>query len=285
MEAGIALSRWFGSEARRVYRVLGESEEEGEARRLLELIDRKGGKVTPRDLQRGSSKYGSAKEAEEVLGRLVTGGMGTWEEVPPGPKGGRPTRVFIRTAPVKPTEPSEKPAEVVSAPTDRTRLNSDETQGEPSQGVADGPLAREADLSVSSDAEVSGSVEPNNPTASPPGVVSMDIDTTPSGTDRTQNGTSQGGAGGPRKASRVSSVLSVVSNAENSISVPAEPAGPATSLPGVVSASIDTTPSMGDETQSLVSQGGKEGPAARKDDPSVSSVVSEGGEEVAKWTA
>jgi hypothetical protein len=50
--AGVRLSRWFGHEARRVYAMLDESDEARERRRLGELIRRKGGSVTPRDLMR-----------------------------------------------------------------------------------------------------------------------------------------------------------------------------------------------------------------------------------------
>jgi hypothetical protein len=48
IEAGASLSRWFGNEARRVYAILGESSEQRDQRRLIELIQRKGGSVTVR---------------------------------------------------------------------------------------------------------------------------------------------------------------------------------------------------------------------------------------------
>jgi hypothetical protein len=52
MSAGVTLTRWFGHEARRVYGVLGEADDERDRRRLVELIDAKGGAVSVRDWQR-----------------------------------------------------------------------------------------------------------------------------------------------------------------------------------------------------------------------------------------
>ena len=54
--AGVALSRWFGHEARRVYAMLAESDDDRDRRRLVDLIRGKGGSVTPRDLMRGVAK-------------------------------------------------------------------------------------------------------------------------------------------------------------------------------------------------------------------------------------
>ncbi|MBL8762229.1 MAG: DUF3987 domain-containing protein, partial [Phycisphaerae bacterium] len=43
--AGVVLARWFGDEARRVYAILSESDDDRETRRLVEWIERKGGTV------------------------------------------------------------------------------------------------------------------------------------------------------------------------------------------------------------------------------------------------
>lgn len=92
--AGVKLSRWFGHEARRVYAMLGETDDERDWRRLVELIDRKGGTVTARELQQSSRQYRTADDAEAALAGLVQAGFGRWQDQQPTAKGGRPTRVF-----------------------------------------------------------------------------------------------------------------------------------------------------------------------------------------------
>jgi len=92
--AGVELSRWFGHEARRLYAILAESDSERTRRRLVELIGRKGGTVTARELQQSSRLYRTAADAEAALAELVTAGFGRWEDRDPTAKGGRPTQVF-----------------------------------------------------------------------------------------------------------------------------------------------------------------------------------------------
>ena len=90
--AGVVLARWFGDEARRVYAILGESDEGRESRRLVEWIDRKGGTATVRDLTRGPREYrGDPERAAKALGELVAAGVAVWVHDDHGPKGGRPT--------------------------------------------------------------------------------------------------------------------------------------------------------------------------------------------------
>lgn len=95
VRAGAALVGWFANEARRVYETFGESEEAQEQRRLIELIRRKGGSVTPRNLMRSSRQYSSADIAEEALDGLVKAGLGTWREDDHGGGRGRPVRRFV----------------------------------------------------------------------------------------------------------------------------------------------------------------------------------------------
>jgi hypothetical protein len=95
MEAGIALSQWFGQETRRVYATLGETDVDRDRRRLMELIRRKGGTLTSRELMRSSGTFQKAEDAEAALEELTKAGIGQWEYVPPGPKGGQPTRRFV----------------------------------------------------------------------------------------------------------------------------------------------------------------------------------------------
>lgn len=90
--AGVVLARWFGDEARRVYAILGESDEGRESRRLVEWIERKGGTATVRDLTRGPREYrGDPERAAKALGELVAAGVAVWVHDYHSPKGGRPT--------------------------------------------------------------------------------------------------------------------------------------------------------------------------------------------------
>ncbi len=92
IEAGIALSDWFANEAKRVYGMFAETDDERDRRELIEWIAKQGGVVTARDLARGPRKF--RKDAEPVLNDLMLRGVGHWMFRPPGPKGGRATRVF-----------------------------------------------------------------------------------------------------------------------------------------------------------------------------------------------
>ena len=92
--AGVRLAEWFAAEADRVYRVLGESDEDQRRREILDLIRRRGGGVTPNELRKRSRQFETNEEAELFLAGLVKSGLGSWREVEPGPKGGRPAIEF-----------------------------------------------------------------------------------------------------------------------------------------------------------------------------------------------
>ncbi|MBN2580960.1 MAG: DUF3987 domain-containing protein [Pirellulales bacterium] len=94
MAAGITLAMWFKGEARRVYALLGESDEDRNRRRLIEWIERKGGAVTAREVQQGHRQYRTAEDAEAALEKLVKAGDGMWQPTPPGRRG-QPTRRFV----------------------------------------------------------------------------------------------------------------------------------------------------------------------------------------------
>jgi hypothetical protein len=94
MSAAIELSDWFGNEAQRVYGLFVEDAVDQERRELVELIRRKGGSVTPRDLMRCCRKFKQSAEAEAALIELVSAKLGRWESIPAGIRGGHPTRVF-----------------------------------------------------------------------------------------------------------------------------------------------------------------------------------------------
>jgi hypothetical protein len=95
IRAGVTLSQWFGHEALRVYGILAESDEDHARRQLVELIRRKRGTATPRDLMRGSRRFTTSADAEAALSDLVAAGLGRWENPPAGPKGGRPSKRFV----------------------------------------------------------------------------------------------------------------------------------------------------------------------------------------------
>lgn len=97
MVVGIGLSEWFGQEARRVYALFAESEEEGERRRLLEWIDRQGGSVSVSDVAHGLWAYRSkSAKAAADLDRLEKAGHGRRVYPPAGEQGGRPSARFQR---------------------------------------------------------------------------------------------------------------------------------------------------------------------------------------------
>ncbi len=106
MKAGIELAQWFKAEARRVYALLSESDDDREQRRLIEWIERKGGSVTAREVQQGHRQYRTAQDAEAALEELVKAGCGQWHDAPPGPKGGRPSSVFRLSTASTSTQPA-----------------------------------------------------------------------------------------------------------------------------------------------------------------------------------
>jgi hypothetical protein len=95
VEAGAELADWFAYEAARIYATVRESDQEREARRLVEFIRCHGGRMTARRLRLSNvSRYRSPEDAEAALRRLADAGLSEWAEVPPGPKGGRPSRAL-----------------------------------------------------------------------------------------------------------------------------------------------------------------------------------------------
>jgi hypothetical protein len=146
MEAGISLAKWFGTEARRVYAILGESDEERDQRRLVELIQRKGA-VTVRDLMRSARMFSDADVAEQALNELVKAGLGHWEAPPIGPAGGHPTQRFVFAPGVDTdtTLDSSMVSGVVSTSTVSTGMDySDEQEERAAILEYDGNLPREA---------------------------------------------------------------------------------------------------------------------------------------------
>jgi hypothetical protein len=91
IQAGIAMVRWFGSEDRRIYAALDETDQDADRRKLLELIHRHGGEITARELAHASRHYRAPGAAETELQALVQTGWGTWFV---NQSGGRPANTF-----------------------------------------------------------------------------------------------------------------------------------------------------------------------------------------------
>ena len=98
INAGAQLSQWFGHEARRVYTMLDELAEDRDRRELVELIERRGGTITVRELQQSVRRISTSQQAEQELEELVSAGYGRWEEDSPKPKRGRPSKIFRLSA-------------------------------------------------------------------------------------------------------------------------------------------------------------------------------------------
>jgi hypothetical protein len=96
MAAAIELTEWFKYETERIYDLLAESPDHHSRRKLIELMERHGGRMTAANLRRFDRRYRDDLEgAEKALDDLVASGDAVWEVVPPGPKGGKPTRECV----------------------------------------------------------------------------------------------------------------------------------------------------------------------------------------------
>src|SRR5262249_19677287 len=67
--------------------------------RLVDWIGRKGGTVTPREVQQGCRWLKDPGAAETALEELVKAQRGIWRNVPTTAKGGRPARAFVLFTP------------------------------------------------------------------------------------------------------------------------------------------------------------------------------------------
>lgn len=94
LEVGIALARWFGGEAKRVYAQLDEGKIQSPKENLLNLIHRYGGSISTRELTRHNHRYPTSESARLALDAMVKDGLGHWVDLKPGVHGGRPRRVF-----------------------------------------------------------------------------------------------------------------------------------------------------------------------------------------------
>lgn len=143
IEAGITLAHWFAGEARRIYATLTESDDQRNARRLVEWIHARGGKTTTKQLQKSNSrKYPTAEAAIAALDGLATAGYGQWVDRPIDSRGGRPTQDFV----LHPTTDD----------TDETSSEEDENDGGLPTGTPDEtPPPSDATLTIPGDFGVS----------------------------------------------------------------------------------------------------------------------------------
>lgn len=94
IERGTALADWFADEVLRVYGMLGENDGTRATRQLVEWIERQGGAVTAREVQRYVHAFRKAGTAEAALDGLVNAKLGIWEHRRQDGMRGRPSKSF-----------------------------------------------------------------------------------------------------------------------------------------------------------------------------------------------
>ena len=93
IERAVRIIRWFCDETRRIYAMFGESDEQAEQRKLLEIIRNKGGRITVRQLMQASRSYrGGADMVRFSLEELQQLG---WGRLQKQETGGRPSEIFV----------------------------------------------------------------------------------------------------------------------------------------------------------------------------------------------
>jgi hypothetical protein len=96
LENAIRITEWFKNEARRVYSELELNDLERDTLQTIRLIEKLGGRIRVRELQSKDRRFrGNASEAETELQYLADSGRGRWENIPPGPNGGRAVQEFV----------------------------------------------------------------------------------------------------------------------------------------------------------------------------------------------
>lgn len=109
MADAIALTQWFGNEARRVYAMLDETDGEGDLRRLTEFLFAVGA-ATPSEVSHGMQVPEHAQQSGSGLGSVGARRALEWVTVR-NPKGGPPTRAARLIRGVTVTETPESQAE------------------------------------------------------------------------------------------------------------------------------------------------------------------------------
>ena len=98
MRSAILLTEWFKNESRRTIATMAVENKRTDQQKLVALIKKRGGVVSPRDLQRSNKKrHPNADTAKAALDGLVADGLGLWEQPELSDKGGRPSNQFRLT--------------------------------------------------------------------------------------------------------------------------------------------------------------------------------------------
>ncbi len=98
MRSAISLTEYFKNESRRIIATIAFDTKKTDQQKLIALIQKRGGIVTPRDLQRSNkSRHPTADVAKKALDDLVSAGLGVWEQPAPTAKGGRSSKQFRLT--------------------------------------------------------------------------------------------------------------------------------------------------------------------------------------------
>ena len=80
VERAIEIAWWGVHETYRIYTQLAEPEETQHLRRVAQWMQRKGGRFTPRELAKARRDVPTSDDGEAILRRMVTAGMGYWED-------------------------------------------------------------------------------------------------------------------------------------------------------------------------------------------------------------
>jgi hypothetical protein len=89
----VRVVRWFCDETRRIYASFNETDEQAQQRKLLEIVRKHDGRISPRELMQASRAYrGGADVARFALEELQQLGWGRLQKVE---SGGRPSEMFI----------------------------------------------------------------------------------------------------------------------------------------------------------------------------------------------
>jgi len=147
MSAGTEIADWVAYETLRIYGTFRETDEEKATRQLVELIvDRFKGRLTARQLRDARRQYRGSGEADAALDHLVALELGQWEPVKPGPKGGKPTRIFVlNEEPVDDENRSKFPVTSTPALADEVEVSGpDRLEGQSPEGEPDGESSETA---------------------------------------------------------------------------------------------------------------------------------------------
>ena len=94
IEAGRQVAEFFRNEVERLYATFGETSVDRDQRKLIQLLQSKGGEITPRNLCRASRLFRPVDTAAALLQKLVDTGRGIWREDRPA-SGGHSSKVFV----------------------------------------------------------------------------------------------------------------------------------------------------------------------------------------------